>query len=145
MNYSCYQIRVRVKIFTHIESSAKSWLDIYQWVAGLAVTGRKRDVGQNDFQSSLKTGSSSSPSYCHIFLLSAFIEKVFIINIIILRNNYILIMWINNNNNSVINYNLWESRRPYFVLKNSHGHAKGCHPNLWTIRTRALKTFIALS
>jgi hypothetical protein len=41
-------------------SGAKCWLDIYRWGAGMAVTGRIRDVGQNVLQASFETGSSSS-------------------------------------------------------------------------------------
>jgi len=46
MNYRCYQIIQRVKLFTQIESGAKCWLDVYHWGAGLAVAGRIRDTGQ---------------------------------------------------------------------------------------------------
>ena len=42
-------------------------------------------------KSSFKTGSSSSPCYCHIFFLFAFLEEAFIRNIII-------IICINDNN-----------------------------------------------
>jgi hypothetical protein len=42
-------------------SSAKCWLDIYRWGAGLAVTGPIRDIGLKVLQSSFETGSSSSP------------------------------------------------------------------------------------
>jgi hypothetical protein len=48
-------------IITPIGSCAQCWLDIYHWGAGLAVTGRQRDIGQNVLQSSFETGSSSSP------------------------------------------------------------------------------------
>jgi hypothetical protein len=61
MNYRCYQITLRVKHFYTNRSGAKCWLDIYQWGAGLAVTGRIRDIGQNILQSSFETGSSSGP------------------------------------------------------------------------------------
>jgi len=45
------------------------------------------------------------------------------------------------NNNTVINNNLWKTPRPYFALKNSHEHAKGCLPSLWNIQARALGKF----
>jgi len=47
--------------------SAKCWLDIYRWGAGLAVTGRIRDIGQKVLLSSFRTGSIDNPSYFHIF------------------------------------------------------------------------------
>jgi len=47
------------------------------WRASLAVTGRIRD-GQNVLQSSFQTGSSSSPSYCHIIFIIAFVKEAFI-------------------------------------------------------------------
>ena len=58
-----------VKHFYTNGSSAKCRLDIYRWGAGLAVTRRIRDIGQNVLQSSLLTGRSSSQSHWHIFLL----------------------------------------------------------------------------
>jgi len=72
------------KTFKKTERSAKCWLDIYYWGAGLAVTGHIHDIGQNVLQSPCQTGSSSSPSYCHIFFLIAFHEEAFIINVIIM-------------------------------------------------------------
>jgi len=42
--------------------------------AGLAVTGRIRDIGQNVLQYSFQTGSSSGHSYCQIFSLYHFPE-----------------------------------------------------------------------
>jgi hypothetical protein len=56
---------------------------IYHRCDGMAVTGRIRDIGQNVLQSAFETGSSSSPSYCHMFLLIAFLEEGFIRSIII--------------------------------------------------------------
>ena len=38
-------------MFTQLSSGAKFWLDIYQWGAGLTVTGQIHDVGQNILQS----------------------------------------------------------------------------------------------
>ena len=67
------------------------------------MAGRIRDIGQNVLQSSFLTGSSSSPSYCHIFFLAAFLEEDNIRNIIILYINY-KIMCIDNKN-LVINNN----------------------------------------
>jgi hypothetical protein len=47
---------------------------MYRWGAGLAVTGPIRDIERNALQSSFETGSSSTPSYCHIFFLIAFLK-----------------------------------------------------------------------
>jgi hypothetical protein len=68
-------------MFTPTDSGAKCWLDIYHCRAGMAVSGRIRDSGQNVIQSSFKTGSSSSLSYFQIVFLVAFFEKAFIRNI----------------------------------------------------------------
>jgi hypothetical protein len=65
-------------------SAAKFWLEIYRWGAGLVVTGRIRDIGQNVLQCSIQTGISSSHSYCQIFFFMAFLDEAFIRNIIIL-------------------------------------------------------------
>jgi hypothetical protein len=64
-------------IYTN-RSGAKCWLVIYHWGAGLAVTGRIYDIGQNVIQYSFVTGSSSSPTY----FLIAFMEEAIVINII---------------------------------------------------------------
>jgi len=73
--------------------------------------------------------NSSSPSYFHILFLIAFLEEAFIRKtIIILSIKHIIITFINNN--AVINNNLWNTRRPYFALQISHGHAKGFLRNL---------------
>jgi hypothetical protein len=64
-------------------------LDIYHWSAGLAVTGRIRDIGQNVLQSSFETLSSNSLSYFQVFLHIAFPGEAFIRNIIIIMcSNY---------------------------------------------------------
>ena len=78
-----------LNIFTQIGSGAKCWLDIDHWGAGLAVTWRIRDVGQNGLQSSFQTGNSSSSSsiYFHIFFLIAFLEEPFVRNVIIQYNH----------------------------------------------------------
>ena len=69
------------EIFLHKSGSGgKCWLDIYHWSAGLAVTWRMRDIGQNVLKS-YHTGSSSSESYLHTFLLFEFLEEAFIRNI----------------------------------------------------------------
>jgi hypothetical protein len=47
----------------------------------MAVDGRIRDIGQNVLNSSLQTGSGSSPSYFQIFFLVAFLPEDFIGNI----------------------------------------------------------------
>jgi len=57
------------------------------------VTGRIRDIGQNDLQSAFVTGSGGSSSYCHILLLIAFLEETFI-------RNTIIILGINNTTNN---------------------------------------------
>ena len=49
-----------VKHLNTNRSGAKCWPDIYHWGAGLAVTGRIRDIGQNILKS-LQTGNSSRP------------------------------------------------------------------------------------
>jgi hypothetical protein len=59
------------------------WI-VYHWGAGLVVTGRIRDIGQNISHSSFWTGSNSSHSYFHVFLLIAFLSEVFNRNIIVL-------------------------------------------------------------
>jgi hypothetical protein len=53
--------------------------------AGLAVTGRICDIGQNVLQSSFGTGSSSSLSYFQIVVLIAFLDYLF--NLIVVCNN----------------------------------------------------------
>ena len=81
------------------------FLDIYGCGAGLVVTGRIRDIGQNVLQCSLQTGSSSSHSYRHVSSLIAFLEEAFIrITIILLCTNYIIIICVCDNN-VVINNN----------------------------------------
>ena len=81
------------------------FVDIYCWGAGLTVTGRIRDIGQNVLQCSLQTGSSSSShSYCHVFFLIAFLEEAFVINtIILLCTNYMIIIYVYDNNVVIIN------------------------------------------
>ena len=65
-------------------------LDICHWGASVAVTVRIRGVGQKVLQYSFQTGNSSSHSYCHIWLLIAFLKEVLIRNTIItLYINYI--------------------------------------------------------
>jgi hypothetical protein len=79
MKYLCYQTTLQWNIFIQIGSGSKCWLDVYNWVAGLAVTGRISDIGQNVLQSSFQIGSSSSsPSYCHIFFHIALLADKFI-------------------------------------------------------------------
>ena len=55
MYYRCYQITLEWNIFIQFGSSAKCWLDIYRWGAGLAVAGRICDIGQNVLQSYFQT------------------------------------------------------------------------------------------
>ena len=68
-------------------SGTKCWLDIYRKGAGLTVTGRIRDTGQNVLEPSFQKGSSSSPIYCQILFLIAFLEEAFIRNTTIRRIN----------------------------------------------------------
>jgi hypothetical protein len=52
---------------------------MYLWGAGLVVSGRIGDIGQNVLQSAFVAGSSSSShSYCCIVFLIAFLEEAFI-------------------------------------------------------------------
>jgi hypothetical protein len=44
-----------------IGRGAKCWLDVYHWGAGLAVTGRIRDIGQNVLQFSFQTEEVAAP------------------------------------------------------------------------------------
>ena len=67
---------------TKIGCVANCWLDIYHWSAGLAVTGRIRDIVKNVLQSSFRCGSSNTLSYFQIFFLIAFLQEAFIRNII---------------------------------------------------------------
>jgi len=55
---------------------------IYHWGAALVVTGRIRDSGQNVLQPYFKTANTSSPNYCHMHFLIAFLAEAFIIHII---------------------------------------------------------------
>ena len=127
-------------IYTPIGNDEKCWLDIY--TVGLAVTGRVREIGHNVLQFPWQTvSSSSSPSYFHIFFLTAFLEEAFIILIkITLCTNCIVIIW-HNDNNALVNNYLWKNPRPYFALLNPLGHSKAFLRNLWTVWTLVLKTF----
>ena len=81
-------------------------------------------MGQSVLQYSFETVSGSSPSYCHIFILIAFLEKAFISKIIIvLYINYIII--IRFNNNEVINNNYGTLQDLIFVFKPPFRHANG--------------------
>jgi hypothetical protein len=48
-------------IFSQTGSDAKCWLDIYHYGAGLAVTGRIRDIGHSVLQSSCSTEVVAAP------------------------------------------------------------------------------------
>ena len=61
--------------FTSNGCRSKCWLDIHIWSAGLGVTGRIRDIGQNVLQSSFQTGSGSSDSCLQMFFLIAFFDE----------------------------------------------------------------------
>jgi hypothetical protein len=69
-------------------------------------------MGQKVLQSSFQTGSRSSPSYCHIFFLVAFLGEEFIRNIIIILciNYTIVIIGINDNNSVINNYGRLQDR-----------------------------------
>jgi hypothetical protein len=67
--------------YTHREG-CEVLTEFCHWGAGLALTGRIRDIGQNALQSYFQTGSGSSPSYFQIFFLIAFLVAAFIRNII---------------------------------------------------------------
>ena len=113
MNYCRYQTTKR-NIFTQFGNGTKCWLEIYHWGAGLAVTGRIRGIGQNVLEPSFIRGRSSSPSYCQIFFLFAFLEEALIRNIIIiLFINYVIIMCINNDN--AVTNNKHEKRRSSMI------------------------------
>jgi hypothetical protein len=69
--------------FLHKSGAARSvdWI-FYHWGYGLVVTGRIRDIGQKVLQYFFfQKGSSSSPSYCHIFILITFLDLAFVRNI----------------------------------------------------------------
>ena len=78
MNYRCHQITLRV---TYLDKSGAvrsvDWIFTI-WGAGLAVTGRIRDIGQKVLKSNFQTGSSRGPSYFQILFLIAFLEEAFI-------------------------------------------------------------------
>jgi hypothetical protein len=65
MHYSRYEILLYVKRFY----ANRERCEVLTGHFGLTVTGRTRNIGQNVLRSSLRKGSSSSPSYCHILLL----------------------------------------------------------------------------
>ena len=77
MNYRCHQITLQWNIFTQIgELWSVDWIFIVRG-AGLAVTGRIRDIGQHVLQSSFQTGSAGIPCYFHIFFsLSNFSRRL---------------------------------------------------------------------
>ena len=99
-------------IVAQIVRGAKCLLDIHHWGAGLAVTGRLRDIGQSVLQP-FQTGSSSSPNYCHIFFIIIMLDGAF---------NRKVIRCINYNN-AVINNN-YGRLKDYFGLQNSDVHFK---------------------
>jgi len=81
------------------------------------VTGRIRDMGQNVLQSSFQAGSSSSPTYFHIFFLIAFLGEEFIRNIIIiLCINYTVVIIGINDNRIITNYGRFQDRILLFKI-----------------------------
>jgi len=75
MNYRCYQTSLLVKHFYTNRDRCEVLTGYLSLGAGLAVTGRIRDIGQNVLPSSFQTENGSSPSYFHIVFLIAFIEE----------------------------------------------------------------------
>jgi len=59
--------------FLHKSEQCEVLTGFYHSGAGLTVTGRIRDIGQNVLESSFRTGSSNTPSYFQIFLIIAFL------------------------------------------------------------------------
>ena len=103
-----------VKHFYTNRSGEKCWLDIYCRSGGnWANTWHWAERFTVCFWNSKW---QQQPSYCHIVLLTAFLEEATIRNIII-------ILYINYNT-VVINNNLWKTPRPYFAFQNPHWHAK---------------------
>ena len=60
MNYRFHQISLQWNIWTQIRSGATCWLDIYHWGAGLAVTGRIRDIVRNGLQSAFEQEAAAA-------------------------------------------------------------------------------------
>ena len=92
--------------FLHISGTVRS----VGWIFIIAVPAWRwlgEYIGQKVLLSFLQTGSSSNPSYVHIFFLNLFFEEACIRNIIIiLYINYIIIICIKDNN-SVNNNNYY--------------------------------------
>jgi hypothetical protein len=89
------------------------------------VTGRIRDIRQNVIQYSVQAGSRSSPSYCHIFFLIAFLEEAFIRKtIIIMCINYTITVHINYNNNAASNNDYERLQHITLFLKIPMGRRK---------------------
>jgi hypothetical protein len=84
---------------------AKFWLDIYQWGASLAFTGRIHDIGRKFYNLLFKQEVVAAPSYFQIFFLIAFLNEAFIINVIIILCIHYKIIICINDNNAVINNN----------------------------------------
>ena len=60
-------------IYTN-RSGAKCRLNIYHWGAGLSVTGRMHDIGQNVSQSAFETGSNISAMLLEYFVTYRFLQ-----------------------------------------------------------------------
>ena len=82
-----------MKHFYTNRSGAKCSLDIYRWGAGLAVTGRIRDIVQNVLQSSFEQEAAAATVTAR-FCFITFLEETFFRNIVIT-------LCINYNNNAV--------------------------------------------
>jgi len=65
-----------MKHFYTNRSSKKCSLDIYRWGAGLAVTGRIRDIGQNVLQSSFEQEAAAATVTAR-FCFITFLEEAF--------------------------------------------------------------------
>jgi len=93
MNYRCYQLTARMQHFYTKRKRCEVFtlylslgLPAWQWL-------REYDIGQNVVESYFQTGSSSSPRYCHIFFLFAFLEEATIKNIVVILGfNFIIIL-----------------------------------------------------
>jgi hypothetical protein len=87
---------------------------MYHWCAGLVVTGEYMPLDKTFYSS--ETRSCSSPSYFHIFFLLAFLEETFMRTIIIIIcNDYTIIICINDN--AVINNNYGRLQGLVFLFK----------------------------
>jgi hypothetical protein len=83
MCYRWYLLTLRVKHFYTNRERCEVLTYIYHWSDGLAVTGRLHDMDKTYYR-----WSNSSPTYCYIFLLIAFLAGAFIRKVIIMCINF---------------------------------------------------------